>query len=710
MRRTLFAIVLLSSAVGLLSAQQTRTDAPVRPTGAQTPPGTPTFRAETRLQVYNVFVTDKDGKAVEGLKKEDFVITENGVKQEIAFVEFQRIADEAPTPATPAAIEPAAPLTPAERTLTSRITVPPAGDTRFQDKRLLVFFFDLGNMGQADRLRAFDSSMKYLRTNMGPSDLLAILALQNGAVRIRQDFTDDRPRLLEVLTTMMYNDDLDQDGIPDLDVFSSDFGQNGGEFNLFNTDRRLSAIQTAVTALRPITQQKAMIYFGSGLNTNGADNAAQYQATINAARKANVAISAIDTRGLVAMSPSGDASRQSPGGMSMFNGQMAVNTMNGFVASQDGLYALAKDTGGKALLDYNDLGVGIVNAAKTITSYYMIGYYVTNNATDGKFRRVSATLADNTKKYEIAGSPGYNADKTWANFTSSDRDRQLEEAFMLEDPLTDMTIVMELNVFKLNSAEYYIPVSVKIPGSELQIARKRNVPRTEMDFMSEIKDCNKITYANMRDRLVIPLSEDVAGQLATRPIQYSTGFTLLPGCYMIKLAARDTVTGRVGTYQAKFNVANLEKEQTALPISTVVLSSQRVAVGDELFKINNSQAKKADLVDPLIFDNQRLVPSVTRVFSKSRDLFVYLQAYELGATTQRPLATFASIYKGGEKVLDTPTMAITGGMDDHSKAVPMRFSMSLASLEPGEYECQVTVLDPMTQKANFWRAPIRIVQ
>jgi VWFA-related protein len=701
MRRGLLSFTLLVVSTALISAQQTP------PAPAQ---GTPTIRVQTRLVVHNVVVTDKNGNPIEGLTKDDFVVTENNVKQEIAFVEYQHVQKPIEKPVEPSEpIQVALPLNPAARAEASKITIPPSGDARYQDKRLLVFFFDMTSMQQPDLLRAFDASMKYVRTEMGPSDVVAIMALQSGAVRIRQDFTTDKPRLLEVLTTMMYNDDLDQDGIPDLDVFSSDFGQNSGEFNLFNTDRRMSALQTAVGYLRGIAQQKALVYFaGSGLSMSGGDNAAQYQATINAARKANVLVSTIDTRGLVAFSPSGNASRASPGGMSMFNGMAAVNTMSTFAASQDSLYALAKDTGGQPLLDYNDLGVGIVNAAKTITSYYMVAYYSNNTTTDGKFRKINVSLA-NGKTGELSYRPGYYADKTWGNYTAADRDRQLEEAFMLEDPLTDMTIVMELNYFKLNSAEYYIPVSVKIPGSELVIARKRNAARTEIDFMSEMKDCNKITYGNMRDRLVIPLSEDVAGQLASRPIQYQTGFTLLPGCYVVKLLARDTVTGRVGTFQAKFEVPNLEKEKTALPISTVVLSSQRVPLGAELFAMKTQQAKKADAVDPLIIDGQRMVPSVTRVFSKSKDLFVYLQAYEPGETTMRPLVTFASLFKGSERVLDTPTMSVTSGMDAHSKAIPMRFTLPIGNVEPGDYECQVTVLDPMTSKAAFWRAPIRIV-
>lgn len=87
MRCLLFSTVAIASFVGLLSAQQTRTDALGRPAtsgGAQTLESTPTFRAETRLRVHNISVKDKDGNPVEGLTKDDFVITENGVKQEIA--------------------------------------------------------------------------------------------------------------------------------------------------------------------------------------------------------------------------------------------------------------------------------------------------------------------------------------------------------------------------------------------------------------------------------------------------------------------------------------------------------------------------------------------------------------------------------------------------------------------------------------------------
>ena len=690
-----------------LSAAAVAAQAPARPQtpAAQTQP--PTFRTETTLRVWKVSVVDRSGKAVEGLTANDFVVMENGVRQDIAFATFQRLEEPLPASTPPAEIQPAPPLDAVARAAASRITIPPANDTRFQDKRLMVLYFDLSRMPDADKLRAFDSAQKYVRTNMGTSDMVAIMALQNGGVKIRQDFTADKPRLLEVLTAMMFNDDFDQDGQPDLDSFASDFGQSA-EFNVFNTDRRLAALQTAISNLRPLTQQKVLVYFGSGLNANGADNAAQYVSTVNSAKRANVNISTIDTRGLVAISPVANASRQSPGGMSMFTGQAAVNSMTGFLASQDSLYALAKDTGGKALLDNNDLTTGIVDAARTANSYYLVAYYTSNNANDGKFRRVQVTVPGN-KEYELAAQDGYFADKVWANLSNSEREMQMAEAFRLENPLTDMTLAMELNFFKLNRAEYYVPITVKIPGSELQIARRRGAPRTEIDFMSEVKDNNMISYSIMRDSLPITLSEDIANQLSQRPILYQTGFTLLPGDYVIKLLARDTVTGRTGTFQAKFTVPNLEKDFGNVPISSVVLSGQRMTVGSEIFAVKNGSTKEVQAVDPLIHDGQRMIPSVTRVFSVGRDLFVYLQAYQPGATTMRPMMAFVSFYRGGEKVFETAPMSMDGPMDARSKAVPMRFSLPMGKLEPGEYECQVTVLDPGTQRASFWRAPLTLV-
>src|SRR5262249_26367350 len=163
------------------------------------------------------------------------------------------------------------------------------------------------------------------------------------------------------------------------------------------------------------------------------------------------------------------ATRGSPGGVAMYTGASAANAISNFQRSQDTLWALASDTGGKALLDYNDLAKGVVQAQQSITSYYIIGYYTSNEALNGKFRRIKVSLNNN-----VAGTldyrQGYFAGKVFAKFTTADKERQLEDALMLGDPVTELTIAMEVDYFQLNRAEYFVPVAVKIPGSELALA------------------------------------------------------------------------------------------------------------------------------------------------------------------------------------------------------------------------------------------------
>jgi hypothetical protein len=269
-----------------------------------------------------------------------------------------------------------------------------------------------------------------------------------------------------------------------------------------------------------------------------------------------------------------------------------------------------------------------------------------------------------------------------------------------------------VNYFQLNRAEYFVPVTVKIPGNELALARKGGAERTLIDFIGEIKDDYGSTIQNLRDKVDIKLSGENVGQLQKRPIEYDTGFTLLPGKYVIKFLARDAETGRIGTYQAAFAIPNLNREEKRIPISSVVLSSQRVDIKDALYNAAKDKDKgaAAQLVNPLVVNGQKMIPSVTRVFSTSRDMFVYLQAYEPTATSVQPLVAFVSFYRGQTKAFETPALAVTEAWDNRLKTVPVSFSLSLANLTPGEYNCQVTVLNPAGQKAAFWQAPVMLVK
>jgi hypothetical protein len=155
----------------------------------------------------------------------------------------------------------------------------------------------------------------------------------------------------------------------------------------------------------------------------------------------------------------------------MYTGASAMAMMPNFQRSQDTLWTLAADTGGKSLLNSNDLAAGIVQAQQATSSYYILCSYATNQALDGKFRRIRVTL-NKWMSAALDFRQGYYAGKQFATFTVADKEGQLEEALMLGDPITELTIAMEIDYFQLNRAEYFVPLIVKIPGRENE-ARER---------------------------------------------------------------------------------------------------------------------------------------------------------------------------------------------------------------------------------------------
>jgi VWFA-related protein len=422
--------VVLAAGAGTLSAG-------AQLTGQNKPVGTadqaPTIKAVSRLIIENIGVKDKKGNPVEGLTAKDFTVTEDGATQTIKIFEHQTLPEDvAPLPANPGDEE----IKIYNRLAHTQIAPEPAGELRYKDHRLLALYFDITAMGQSDQLRALDAAQKFIRTQMTAVDLVAILEYEGSSVEVRQDFTADRNHLLSILQTMVVGEGQGDAEAAD-DASSSDtgaaFGQDDGEFNLFTTDRQLAALQTAAEALGRLSEKKSLIFFASGLILNGLDNQAQLMATEQAAIRAGVSFWTIDARGLVASGPLGDATQGSQGNSGMYTGAAAMALTSRFAQSQDTLYALAYDTGGKPLLDNNDLDRGIVNAQHADSDYYMLGYYTTNTLVNGKFRKVNITVGPGLSA-DLEYRHGYFGEKEWGKFTTADKERQLEDALMQGDP------------------------------------------------------------------------------------------------------------------------------------------------------------------------------------------------------------------------------------------------------------------------------------
>jgi hypothetical protein len=266
---------------------------------------------------------------------------------------------------------------------------------------------------------------------------------------------------------------------------------------------------------------------------------------------------------------------------------------------------------------------------------------------------------------------------------------------------------MEVAHFRLARDRYFVPLAVKIPGSELELARHGGAEHTRLDFIGQVKDAKGTLVATVRDDIDVKLKGENAGQLSKRNLQYDTGFTLQPGTYTVKFLARENETGKMGTFETKFTIPDLTAERSYLPISSVVLSNQRESLKAAVASAERD--KKLLAANPLVQNGEKLVPSVTRVFRTDQEMYVYVEAYQPAAQSTEPLIASVSFFRGRQKAFETEPLNVAEGLNPKTKAVPIRFSLPLSKLAPGRYTCQVSVLDPTARKFAFWRALVVVI-
>ncbi len=190
------------------------------------------------------------------------------------------------------------------------------------------------------------------------------------------------------------------------------------EFNIFNTDRKLAAIEQAARMLAALPEKKALIYFAGGVSKTGVDNQAQLEASINAAVKANVAIYPIDTRGLMADPPGGGASKGHRAARASSTARVYNSQRASINDSQETLVTLAADTGGKAFLDSNDIAPASRRRSRNCAATTSSATTARNTAEDGKYRKITVKL-NNKLVGEAGAPPGLLRAKVWGKLNGS---------------------------------------------------------------------------------------------------------------------------------------------------------------------------------------------------------------------------------------------------------------------------------------------------
>ena len=293
----------------------------------------------------------------------------------------------------------------------------------------MLFFFDFSAMEPEDIERSVEAAQKFVQFKMLPADMVAIISLATN-LHVDLDFTADKERILAVLKTFT---SAQGQGFDNGATGSSEgAAETGGAFtaddtdyNTFNADRKLLALQAVMQTMGKIPQKKSLIYFSNGITQSGVDNQSALRATTAAAVRANVSIYTLDIRGLQALPPGGEAQAASLHGQSAYSGASIINDLSSNASSQETLSTLASDTGGKAFFDSNDF-IGVFSQVqKDSSAYYVLGFSSNNPLKDGRFRHLKVVVNRPDLKLEFRS--GYYAGRDFQHLNRADREQQLED-------------------------------------------------------------------------------------------------------------------------------------------------------------------------------------------------------------------------------------------------------------------------------------------
>ncbi len=669
------------------------------------------LRTSSDLVRIDVEVTDKSGKPIKGLKQDQFIITDDGKRQSIStflYSDIESIETAGTEDAKPIVVpvDNEGPNAPSAEALSDQL----------RDRRLIVLFFDLTSMQPDDLIRAHDAADKFVKQQMTKADIVALVAFST-KLNVLVNFTNDRAALQKGVAQLTANSSNDlssplyaaaANGEYDVQEYTgAAFTPDETEFNVFNTDQKLAAVEGLANVLAGFPGRKALVEFTGGITQTGEENRTQLRAATDAANRADVSIYSIDSRGLFAVPPGGDASTNAATGTSMFTGASVFHQTDQREDSRDTLATLSTDTGGKAFFDLGDLSEALPKIQQDNGGYYLIGYRLGADVKrDGRWRSIHVKV--NAPGAHVRYREGYYAPRDFQHLEKESRDQQIADAVNSDNPIVELPVAVETQMFRLNDQQTYVPVAAKIAASALDWAEKHGHRQAEFDFAVEVRAVpSRQIVAQLRDTTQVNLDPARYEQINQKNLLYQGGVVLAPGNYRLKFVARENESGKIGTFEQNLVVPATQPGRVTL--SSVVLSSQLVPVQKSTEVQTKGQGARAKLVNsPLEMKGETIVPSVTRLFTQNQTLYVFFQAYYPEKTTQKnsldgnSLRAGLIFFRNGMQINATPLLA-PSEVDPQKQTASFRISLPLSKLPGGRYTIQALVIAPGTQHSAFGR-------
>ncbi len=669
-------ICLVLLACGLLSA------APVaqQPPAAQAPSAPLTFKVEVNYVEIDAVVTDDQGNFVRNLTKDDFQVVEDGKPQAVSVFADVNI-----------------PIERADPPLYAKASIPPdvaTNRTPFEGRVFIIVIDDLHiNFSRTPRVRA--AARQFVERYVGTNDLVAVINTR-GRTDATQDFTSNRQLALNAVDRAMGQgadsstkaalaDYAMNQGVQGMDSrVNRDFNDLERYTNGRNTLETLRSLSEFVAGMRG--RRKAVVLFSEGINydtVNAIQNryATDIQQEMNnliaAATRANAIIYTVDPRGVT----SGMEDAIDISSFPTDNSIGVSNLQDELRISQDSLRAMASETGGIAVLNQNDFRTGFSRILDDNSSYYVIGYYPTNDKRDGRFRKVQVNVGK--PGLHVRARKGYYASKGKPETKPAGREGttpELRDALMSPIPVSGLTLAAAATPFRGASPNDAIALSLEIDGTNLKFDKKEDgLLHNDIEISLFASDAAGKIKDGARDVLALKLRPQTYDIVSKSMIRVVRRLQVPPGRYSLRIGARDSNAGTVGSLVYALDAPDFSK--APLTMSGIAITSASAS------RIPTTNA------DPKVNEFKDILPSAptaSREFPQGDTLAIFSEVYDnLGKTPHRVQMTASVLTDEGKTAFTTSDERRSEELQGASGGYGYAVQIPLAGIAPGRYVLRV---------------------
>jgi VWFA-related protein len=675
------------------------------PAGA--PPARQPFATGTTAVVVDAVVRDGRGRPVTDLRKDDFELLENGVRQDIVDVALVTPAAAPQEAAGPTASVPGAAASPEARRAVATPT-------------FVALVFD--RLSPEARALAHRGALAYLDT-FHEDDFAGVFLSDRSLVTI-QTYTNDRARLKRAIdeaasrATSVFDRDSTRevkdlvgskqgDAHPDTpDVASADSigrpvdGSAGpGRIPaalvtsaMFNTWEALSrerqgygttnALLAVTSALGLLPGRKTVVFFAEGLAIPDAV-LPHFRNVIATANRGNVSVYTIDAAGLRVHSEQAAIGRQvramGGAGITLNPDGSNQSSIGMLIANEDtlrrdartSLTLLAEGTGGFLIENTNDLAAAFRTIDADRRFHYLLSYTPKNDDFNGEWRALTVKVPG--RNVEVRARSGYVAVRAPGAIPLLAYEGPALAALERTPHPTDVPVRAAVHVFP-GGAESRLTVLAAARGSDLTFARdeKAGTYRTDFTVLARIRNAagEIVRKASQPYRLSGPIAE--IDRARGGDVLFFRQPTLGPGTYALDVAVHDALAKRAGVHSSTFTVP--PPTPGGLDVSSVVVvrRGERVPVAEQ------SPDNPLYVGDVLIYPN---LGEPTRMEDKAVTLFFVI------ASKQVPRATL-EVVRDGKPLAALP---VTLDPPDATGRIRQLVQIPTSTLAPGEYTLRLVV-------------------